>query len=442
MQRYPENTSVNLDDFRHSNWKVAIDSSDSEGYPSMWQLLSAAARTAIENGKPSEGKALWLLADACSMMLSPNSANEPFKPFWVMDGKRSSLPEDFLESDVALLAQFSEEVDDVWLQARLADLAWLLLNPRSPKYAQLAIDAYRQISLDTETWISGGRECWERAINLCKMLKGGAGERINEIEAAIIAAFEGAKTEDGFLALWLADLLSTNRLGNDKRLNIAGKLEAMARDFDLAGDLPRAREFFGAGAKWFQQSGNESKAAEMTAFVAEGWVKEAIARMSSEQPSHMAAASFYENAIQTYRSIPRGERAAHRADERMAELHKHLSETGAKSLDEMGVITSPSIDITELIENARNSVKGKSAIDALAAFASVYRGARVVQIRAFSEKMLREHPLQALISATHMSSDGRVIAKRPGMGFGDASQMITKRQFGLRWLSTMGWVWA
>ena len=126
----------------------------------------------------------------------------------------------------------------------------------------------------------------------------------------------------------------------------------------------------------------------------------------------------------------------------MAELHKHLSETGAKSLDEMGVITSPSIDITELIENARNSVKGKSAIDALAAFASVYRGARVVQIRAFSEKMLREHPLQALISATHMSSDGRVIAKRPGMGFGDASQMITKRQFGLRWLSTMGWVWA
>ena len=299
MQRYPENTSVNLDDFRHSNWKVAIDSSDSEGYPSMWQLLSAAARTAIENGKPSEGKALWLLADACSMMLSPNSANEPFKPFWVMDGKRSSLPEDFLESDVALLAQFSEEVDDVWLQARLADLAWLLLNPRSPKYAQLAIDAYRQISLDTETWISGGRECWERAINLCKMLKGGAGERINEIEAAIIAAFEGAKTEDGFLALWLADLLSTNRLGNDKRLNIAGKLEAMARDFDLAGDLPRAREFFGAGAKWFQQSGNESKAAEMTAFVAEGWVKEAIARMSSEQPSHMAAASFYENAIQT-----------------------------------------------------------------------------------------------------------------------------------------------
>lgn len=387
----------------------------------MWQSLSAAARTAIENGKASEGKALWLLADACSMLLNPSSANEPFKPFMVMDGKRSSLPQDFQESDIALFAQFSEEVDDVWLQARLSDLVWLLLTPRGPKHALLAIDAYRQVPLGTKTWVSGGRECWARAISLSRMLKAGAGERIKEIESAIIAAFDGAKTNDGFLALWLANLLATNRLGHEKRVTVAGKLEAMARDFDIEGDLHRAREFFDAAAKWFQQSGNEAKAAEMTICVAEGWVKEAVARMSSEQPSHMVAASFYENAIQTYRTIPRSERATHRADERMCELHRHLTEAGARSLDEMGVISSPSIDITELVENARNSVKGKTAIDALTAFANIYRGARLAQIREFSEKLLCEHPLQALFSATHMSRDGRVVAKRPGMGFDDAN---------------------
>ncbi|OOZ40859.1 hypothetical protein BOW53_05860 [Solemya pervernicosa gill symbiont] len=34
--------------------------------------------------------------------------------------------------------------------------------------------------------------------------------------------------------------------------------------------------------------------------------------------------------------------------------------------------------------------------------------------------MLEKHPLQALFSATHMSTDGRVIAKRPGAEFGEA----------------------
>jgi hypothetical protein len=426
MERYPQDLSVGIDDFRRSNWKSAIASSEREGYSGMWQSLSAAARFAIKGDRTSEGKVLWLLADACSMMLNPGSVNEPFKPVMVMNGKRSSLPEDFEQSDVDLFSLIAEEVDDTWLQARLSDLVWLLKSPRSPKHALLAIDAYCRIPLDTETWVRGGRECWERAINLAQMLRTGAGERMKEIETAITAAFEVAKSEDGFLALWLADLLAANHLAHRKGTDIAKRLELLARNFDVEGDLHRAREFFAASAKWFQQAGDAAKTAEMTVFVAEGWVKEAVARISSDKLSHMVAASLYENAIQTYRSIPRSERAAHRVDERIAVLHKSLNEAGKRSMDEMGVISSPSIDITKLVENARNAVRGKSAHDALAAFANIYRGVRAVQMREFSEKMLREHPLQALISATHMSRDGRVIAKRPGMGLGDADSDDTQ----------------
>jgi hypothetical protein len=251
------------------------------------------------------------------------------------------------------------------------------------------------------------------------MLKTGAGKRMQEMGATIISAFEAAKAEDGFLALWLADLLATNRLGRDHGVDIARNLESLARSFDAEGDLNRARAFCEASAQWFQQAKDNAQAAAMTVYVAEGWVKEAVARMSSTQPSHMAAASFYENAIQTYRSIPRRERVMHRVDERIAELHRHLNEAGERSLDEMDNITSPARDITELIENAQNAVRDKTAMDALMAFADIYCGARVAQIREFAEKMLREHPIQAHISATHMSRDGRVLAKRPGMGFGD-----------------------
>jgi hypothetical protein len=270
MERYPQDLTIGIDDFRRSDWKSEIASREREGYPGMWQSLSVAARSAIEEGRPSAGKVLWLLADACSMMLNPGSANEPFKPFMVMSGKRSSLPEDFQQSDVELFSLIAEEVDDVWLQARLADLVWLLGTPRSPKHALLAIDAYRRIPLDTETSVRGGRECWERAISLTQMLRAGAGERMKEIEAAITSAFETAKGEEGFLALWLADLLTTNHPARGKGVGIAKRLESLARAFDAEGDLHRAREFFAASAKWLQQAGDVAKAAEMTVFVAEG----------------------------------------------------------------------------------------------------------------------------------------------------------------------------
>jgi hypothetical protein len=234
----------------------------------------------------------------------------------IMNGRRSSSPIDFQQSDVVLFSEFVEDVDDPRLRARLADLVWLLVKPRSPKHALLAIDAYRQIPLDAETWIRGGHECWARAIALTRMLKAGAGDRMKEIEAAVVAALDEARKDNGYLALWLAELLLTYRLGYGHRLQIATKLETMARAYDVEGDLHRARDYFEAASNWFHQTGNTAKAAEMIACLAEGWVKEAVARVSSERPSNMVAASFYENAIQTYRNIPRTERPAHRVDER------------------------------------------------------------------------------------------------------------------------------
>jgi len=419
MERYPEQTTVTIDSLLNSGWKTALATCEHEGYSSMWQSLSAAARAAIEKGLLAEGKGLWLLADACSMVLRPDSPNEPFKPFIVTNAGRSALPIDFKVSDVELFSQLVVEVDDSWLKARLADLAWLLIEPRSPKHALLAVDAYRGIPIDSKTWNRGGRECWNRAISLTRMLKHGAGNRIQDIEAAVIQVFDRSKTEDMYIALWLADMLEAHKLCHGSSQSIATKLESMARAFNGEGNLRCARDYFNGASKWFKQARNNVKAAEMTACLAESWVKEATANLSSDQPSYMAAATSYEKAIQSFRNIPHSERNLHQADERIIELRKHLSDVGAKAVNEMGVITSPNIDISEIVETAVNAVKGKSKLDAFAAFTNIYCGARVIKIRNFSKKMLSEHRLQALFPATIMSRDGRVIAKRPGMSFGD-----------------------
>jgi hypothetical protein len=131
----------------------------------------------------------------------------------------------------------------------------------------------------------------------------------------------------------------------------------------------------------------------------------------------MAAASFYEKAIQIYRTVPRGERAIHKADERMTELHRQMNTAGEKSITEMRAISTPGVDITELIENARKSVTGKTVSEALFSFANIYRGAKVAQIRASAEKNLNQSFARRLFASTHLSWDGRVIAKQPAAGF-------------------------
>jgi hypothetical protein len=420
-ERYPADLVVTEQDFRDCGWKDVLSKTSREGYPSMWQALSAAARQAMDEGHASHGKVLWLLADACSMRLAPNSVNEPFKPFIVMEGRRSVIPDDFSESDVAFISQVVDAADDLWLKARLADLTWLRQTKRDVRFALAAIDAYRAIALDAETWVRGGRECWARAIQLARMLKGGAGERVAEIEATILTVFEAATKEDGFLGVWLADLLESNGLGRNQREAVAQKLATLAGKFDADGDLNRSRKYFSAAAKWFKLAGDDAKAAAMTVSEAEGWVKEAVARVSSTNPSHMVAATFYEKAIQIYRTIPGAERTPHRVDERLAELRAHLSESGKKMLAEMGLMSSPGVDISKLIENARKAVSGKTPIEALKAFCNLHRGVDVKQARESALERLRNHPLQALFPATVVSRDGRVIAKRPGSSLSGAS---------------------
>lgn len=420
-ERYPADLVVTEQDFRDSGWKDVLSNASREGYSSMWQAFSAAARQAMEEGRESQRKVLWLLADACSMMLTPNSINEPFKPFMVMEGQRSVIPDDLSESDVAFYSQVVDAADDLWLKARLADLTWLRQTQRNVRFALAAIDAYRAIDLDAETWVRGGRECWARAIQLARMLNRGAGDRLAEIEATVLKVFEAATKQDGFLGRWLADLLESYGLGRTQRGAITQKLETLADEFDADGDLHRAREYFSAAAKRFRLAGDEAKAATMTVREAEGWVKEAVARTSSTNPSHMVAATFYENAIQIYRTIPRAERAAHRVDERLAELRAHLSESGEKSLAEMNLVSSPGVDISKLVENARKEVSGKTPIEALKAFCNLYHGVDANQARESALERLRNHPLQALLPATVMSRDGRVIAKRPGLGLSGMS---------------------
>lgn len=420
MESSIEDVPLSIDDFHQSNCQQIAANADKDGYHGLYKAFLDAAEQVYKEGFQRKGKCLSLISNACSMMLSPGKFNEPFKPLMVFNDRRTALPEDFQKADIEFFALILNEVNDDWLKGRLADLLWLLSRPREVKYALLAIDSYMKLPLRSDAMVREGRESWERAIYLCKNLQNTARERLVEIEGILFAQLNSIGATDGFLALWITDLLGLTRYQSP--IDIARKLEALAKDFDLDTDYDKAEEYFSRAATWFERDNNKSKSAEMTVLAAEMIAKQGFARISSRSnPSHMVGMHFFEKSIQVYRTIPKAERPLYDVDKRVAYLYEQLANSGEMAIDEMSVITSESIDITEMVEEARDSVRDKSELESLSAFWKIHPGIRAGYIREVTEKQMRDNPLMSIFSSSHISGDGRVVAKTPGLSLSEIS---------------------
>lgn len=404
-ERYPQDLAVLLRAFETSGWKEVIAQAASNRYSSRQLALRAAADDAMEKGQVARGKVLWLLTDVCAMRLLPLRKKAPFEPTPVSHSFRSVVPDDFTDTDIAFFAAIVDAVDDNRLKARLCDLVWLMGRHCKKEFALKAIDAYRCLPFNTQE----ERDCWSRAICLANQLKRGAGARLQEMEASAFNAFDGAKSDDVFFCLKLANFMKENDLGCSRNADVARRLEALARELDGY----TARQYFSAAAKWYKSA---SKVAEMKAATAECLAQEAVAQTKLESPDYITAVNLCEQAIQTCLDVPIRERPKYRVDEKIAELRVLLNEFGKKSLGNMGVVQTPCIDITDTVAMVRKSISGKSAKDALLAFVHLHGAINVEELRNNALERMREHPLQFLFPATVISSDGRVIAKRSAGG--------------------------
>ena len=300
-----DNSEQVLDAFNDCGWEAVLDGVSHNNYASISQALHEAATEAGNNGRQAHSKVLRLLAEACSMRLLPDKPNEPFGPSWVSGGRRSAIADDFTDSEIDFFAKISDTIDNPFLKGRLADLVWHRRVPRDIGFALAAIDSYKQIPLNVATWFRGGEQCWQRAIGLSRMVGKAAGENLNQIESSMIEALKLATTQDGFFIHRLADTLMSSGFGKSHSTIVAEKLESLASEFDASGDFHASESFYNASAKWFKHSGDNEKSTDMTVAEAEAFVNEATARLSSDKPSYGVAASFLEDAVQVYRSIPR-----------------------------------------------------------------------------------------------------------------------------------------
>ena len=401
---YPEGITITTKDFSDCGWKDVLAGVTRSDSFSLWKALSDAEKSAIDKGRYNHGKVLSLLASVCSMTLTPQSPNEPFKPMIV-----SQFPttDDFLDEDISFFAEAVYLVEDPWLKARLADLVWL--KQRDYKFALQAVDSYRLMKLCPRTWAEGTRECWQRATSIVISLGQGAVGPRAEMAATLLDTCKSQTDESGHFALELSDLLASYPLDADQHATVAAKLESLANDFENKRDFLSAYSYYQGSTDWYARSGDQQQEVAATIAMAECQVQGAESHVSTAPSSHLPATIFYEQAIQIYRTIPKVRRTPEITN-RMAELQSLLYKAGVEARNEMQLIQTPEVDVSQIMERARESVRGKGdKMEALRAFATIREPINVSQLRESSRQLVTQHPLLQIFPIQHFASDGRII---------------------------------
>ena len=381
--------------FLGCNWSYDVSPDDRYGYSSVMGCLQNHSKEMLEHGKIEHSKTLDLLARAASMMLAASSINEPFKACFqdFQAGRRSSLPDDFTEEELMFFDEILDDVNEPWLKARLADLLWLLRKQKKPEHAKVAIDSYVSQPIDGGTWNRDVNNCWERAARLCMQTRDF--DRLSAIKGRLFSAFCSEYPRSKFMTLWIADLLDNLKIDNDFKEDIASSLHIKANDLKRDGDFHSARSYFELAPKKYRQCSNENGWLEALIAIAECFVLAADSRSSG---SNMVANSFYENAIQAYRRIPTKHRDAYGVEEKIRVIRDKIAISGKASLDEMGMVSTPGIDISEMVKQSIDHVSGKrSSEEALMYFTGLFNGPKYKELSESAKKIMQKSLFSAML---------------------------------------------
>lgn len=395
------NVLITVSDLRKVDWPSAVAEADEKECYQYASLFVRKMREA-ESAEEQTGFSVYrLLSQITSLQLRHESTTEPYGPISVIEGYRSSIIEDFSGEQLKVLEEIVSEIVDAELRARIADVIWFRL--KNYRAALLAIDAYLESASnleDPEHWTQT-HERIERALRLAASLGKGGKAPFEKVISNIEETLHKYNGEDPlFLSCKLMELLLEFNQGEP--VFYAAIAEKAARRAEGDGAWHRARTYWEAMAKWHEKANAKEDAIVARVCVAETYVSEAVSATSS-----LAAATHMQHAIEAYRRLG-GQQA------RVAALHNQLLEYQQKSAAEMTAF-STQYNASEAMKHAIEAVSGKPLHEAIMALCLLVRPIRVSELRRQVEELVEKHPLQFLVSAVVVDSEGKVVARMPDM---------------------------
>ena len=377
---------------------------------SLWAIKTALDKVAMEKkaaDQQSVSHSLSVLAAASSMMLDTEFPNSPFKPFGRSGDRRTPALEDFDDNDQKFFESTIHDIGLPVLQARVADILWLVKTKDRFNFAQIAVKAYFQTPLNQEAWNDNYLENWSRGLQLARQLGNGFKSEIEKATESLENEFKKVNLESAYYGIAIARLIGEYSLSwSDDNLacNQFNHFAVSAReggDFKLALDL-------------FTEALTESSSGAINAEVVNLRIEVANCLESIAGESHgLVAGVKYEKAIEVLRGIPTSLRSEHDVDSRIEELRGKFTETSNATLQHMTLHQSPPIDLSELQQSARRLVKADTVIGSLKRLANVHEPPKKVVIFEESQQQLLQFPLKGMFQGIHFTKDGRKAAIVP-----------------------------
>lgn len=379
--------------------------------------------------EPELKKSLLLLANICLLKLNSESRNDPFQSYISIGNNRSFHPIDLKAEEILCLSNIIDEDIPSIIKARIADILWTCSVPKNKKYSEIAIESYISMDVCDDFFEPNIYTFWERAVVLAKQTKNNS--LIEKIKSKLLNEIDHPSTSWDLHLLKIIEIFDNTDL--DKGLNheLAEKLLEKQKEFNHEKQFHIAEKYLESATKLFKKAGNAEDSCRSLAFLVQATENHGDYRKNE---SAMVANHFYKMALQRYRQIPNSYRNTLQIDQKLDTIQEKITQSGLLITDELKLISTEQMNISELQEQSINHVKDKqTAFESLLYFSGV-SSCNFGSIWKSTENNINNSPISSLFGATSVSVDGRKISSIPPLDGKNRDEVILKnaiKNFGI-----------
>ena len=255
---------------------------------------------------------------------------------------------------------------------------------------------------------------WERAVMLAKQTKNSS--LIEKIKSKLLNEIDYPSTNWDFHLLQIIEIFDNTDLDKELNHNFAEKLLEKQKEFNHEQQFHIAEQYLELAAKLFKKAGNAENSYKSLALLSQATENHGDYRKNE---SAMVANS-YRNTLQI--------------DQRLDTVQEKITQSRLLGTDELQLISTKEMDISELQEHSINHVKDKqSPFESVLYFTGV-SSCNFESIWKSTENNINNSPISSLFGETSVSSDGRQISSIPPLNSNNRDEVILKnaiKNFGI-----------
>lgn len=389
------------DDFKASDWEAAIQSVTPLIVEYYNNALTIKAQTETEDRKKA---VLVFLAAVTFIHLSPD-----------FEGKPLPSSDFYSEEDIAFLADIFEEISDIELKSRVADILWG--KKRRPEYADAAIISYLE-SAKRLGAVDGGRWSYyrlDRALNIA-----GVSKRNNEsvIEFIIEKLDELNGDDQTDYSANLMGLLVSRKKGDP--IKYATFCEKLATAAESRNEYERAVHYWDCQVSWHNLAKDTEAWRKSNLKIGECFEKQSEYFFKNHSLPNTMAGYALLKALKVYRN--HGQSA-----DKIEKIKFRIRERQKASMNEMVPIPTSPVPVDDAVEATRKIISGKIFQQAVLLLAKEIELPRVETLHEYAITIRDQYLFGHLFSEVMLATDGRTTAREPD----DIEVALHKKMYGI-----------